>query len=176
MIGAVQGTEKHNAVGMLLLSGSIYLALCGTAFAGRELHALLVNNRDGTPERRQLVLLGILLIVPAAWIAALTTGQAAARGAFVLACFSLSAVAPLVGRRSGRPRLMLGSVILFAGITIAAGATALATGNAAESRGYLVGPAAGWAGFGLVMVFTLPVVRSLPALWPARLRVRRATA
>ncbi len=176
MIGAVQGTENHNAAGMLLLCGSIYLALCGTAFAGRELHALLVNRRNGTLEPRQLLIPGILATAITAWIAALTTGQAAARGAFVLACFTLCAAAPLIGQRSTRPRLLAASLLLFAGITLVAGATALAAGDTAGSHGHLVGPAAGWAGFGLTMVFALPVLRSLPALRPARLRVRRATA
>jgi hypothetical protein len=175
MIGAVQGGEKHNAAGMLLLCGSIYLALCGTAFAGRELRAL-VNRRNGTLERRQFVFPAILATVIAAWIAALTTGQAAARGAFVLACFTLCAVGPLVGRRSARPRLLAASLLGFAGITVVAGAAALAAGDTVGTHGYLAGPAAGWAGFGLTMVFALPILRNLPALWPARLRVRRATA
>jgi tetratricopeptide (TPR) repeat protein len=176
MIGGIQRTGEHNAAGMMLLCGSIYLALCGTAFAGRELHAILVDGRAGTLDRRLLIMPSILLFAAIAWVTALATNEAVVRGAFALACFVVCAIAPVLGRRSARPRVLAGSVLALAAITAAGAVYAIAAGDTKGPGNVIVGPGAGWAGFGLFMLCLLPIFRGLPGLWPARLRVRRAAA
>jgi Flp pilus assembly protein TadD len=170
MIGSIQNPGISQPAVMILLCGAVYLGLCGPVFAGRELYTLASDIRAHQLRRRSLPMLMILLTALVVWVTALVTGQAVARGAFALACFIVCAVAPVVGQRSVRPRLLLGSVILFSFISALAGGYAIATGQTHGANGYLIDPAADWAGFGLFMVLAIPVLRCLPAYLRARLR------